>query len=69
MSVTSGWDLGSEADREAGWGRTVPLGVAGVTRRGPLDERGDGDVGVAGLGSQHKGQVIYDPEPGPFRWA
>jgi hypothetical protein len=39
MAVTSGWDLGSEADREAGWGRTVPLGVAGVTRRGPLDER------------------------------
>jgi hypothetical protein len=38
MAVTSGWDLGSEADREAGWGRTVPLGVAGVTRRGPLDE-------------------------------
>jgi hypothetical protein len=36
MSVTSGWDLGSEADKEARWGRTVPLGVAGVTRRGPV---------------------------------
>jgi hypothetical protein len=42
MSVTSGWDLGSEADRETGWNRTVPLGVAGVTRRGPLHERAAG---------------------------
>jgi hypothetical protein len=37
MAVMSGWDLGSEADRAAGWGRTVALGVAGVTRRGPAD--------------------------------
>jgi hypothetical protein len=28
------WDLGSEADREAGWGQTVPLSVACVTCRG-----------------------------------
>jgi hypothetical protein len=63
MAVTSGWDLGSEADRQAGWGRTVPLGVAGVTRRGPVDERaacclwvvrfqgvGDGHPRRSGLG-------------------
>jgi hypothetical protein len=31
-----GWDVGSEADREAGWGRTVPLCVAGVTHRGQV---------------------------------
>jgi hypothetical protein len=37
MAVTSGWDLGSQADREAGWDQTVPLSVAGVTRRGPVD--------------------------------
>jgi hypothetical protein len=46
MAVTSGWGLGSQADREAGWDRTVPLGVAGVTRRGPVDGSDVGwDVG------------------------
>jgi hypothetical protein len=43
MAVTSGWDLGSQADREAEGDRTVPLGVAGVTRRGPVD---GSDVGL-----------------------
>jgi hypothetical protein len=43
MTVTWGWDVGSEADKEAGWGRTVRLSVAGVTRRGPVD---DSDVGL-----------------------
>jgi hypothetical protein len=71
MAVTSGRDLGSEVDREAGWDRTVPLSVAGVTRCGPLDERaacclwvvrfqgvGDGHPKRAGLGSQQARDIV-----------
>jgi hypothetical protein len=67
MAVTWGWDVGSEADREAGWSRdrSAESNRCNVSRTGRMT------VTLASqfLAPRLKGQVIYDLESRPFRRA